>query len=52
VVGNFANLREMFAVSNSRTVPVVVIGTDSLVGFDRRRLDELLRAHGLGDWAP
>jgi glutaredoxin len=48
VVGDFANLREMFAKSGSRTVPVIVIGDDVVVGFDRKRIDELLQAHGLG----
>ena len=47
MVGDFANLREMFAKSGSRTVPVIVIGSDVVVGFDRRRLDELLSRHGL-----
>lgn len=47
VVGDFANLREMFSLSQSRTTPVIVIGSDVIVGFDRRRLDELLREHGL-----
>lgn len=47
MVGDFANLREMFRLSGSRTVPVIVIGTDVVVGFDRRRVTELLRQHGL-----
>jgi glutaredoxin len=37
----------MFALSNSRTVPVIVIGSEVVVGFDRRRLDEALKAAGL-----
>lgn len=49
MVGHFANLREMFALSNARTVPVFAIGTDVVVGFDRARVAELLQAHGLGD---
>jgi glutaredoxin len=47
VVGDFGNLREMFARSQSRTVPVLVVGDQVAVGFDRRRFDELLRAHGM-----
>jgi glutaredoxin 3 len=42
VVGNFPNLREMFALSGSRTVPVIVIGTEVVVGFDRAKIDRLL----------
>jgi glutaredoxin len=49
VVGNYANLREMFAKSKSRTVPVISIGEDSVVGFDRAGIDRLLRKHGLQD---
>ena len=48
-MGNFANLREMFAKSGSRTVPVIVIGDDVVVGFDRARINELLKTHGLGE---
>jgi hypothetical protein len=51
VVGDFANLRAMFALSGSRTVPVILIGSDVVIGFDRRRVDELLVAHGFGDGA-
>jgi len=47
VVGDFANLREMFTRSNSRTVPVLVVGDEVVVGFDRRRYAEVLQAHGL-----
>ena len=50
-MGDFTNLREMFAKSQSRTIPVIVIGSDVVVGFDRARIDEFLRAHGLGDGA-
>ncbi len=42
MVGNFTNLREMFALSGSRTVPVIVIGDEVIVGFDRRRVDAAL----------
>lgn len=49
MVGNFANLREMFTLSNSRTVPVIVIGSDVVIGFDRKRIDQLLKEHGLAD---
>ena len=44
MVGNFANLREMFALSGSRTVPVIVIGSNVVVGFDRSKIDALLEA--------
>jgi glutaredoxin len=44
VVGNFANLREMFALSGSRTVPVIVIGSNVVVGFDRAKIDSFLEA--------
>lgn len=44
MAGNFANLREMFAVSGARTVPVIVIGSDVLVGFDKARIDLLIGA--------
>ncbi|MDF2628702.1 MAG: hypothetical protein K0R39_2533 [Symbiobacteriaceae bacterium] len=47
MVGNFPNLREMFARSNARTVPVLIVGDDVVVGFDRRRYAEVLQAHGL-----
>jgi glutaredoxin len=47
VVGDFANLREMFTLSGSRTVPVIVIGSEVVVGFDRKRVEELLKTHGL-----
>jgi glutaredoxin len=47
VVGDFANLREMFTRSNSRTVPVLIVGDEVVVGFDRRRYAEVLQAHGL-----
>ena len=48
-MGNFTYLREMFGRSGSRTVPVIVIGEDVVVGFDRKRVSELLKDHGLGD---
>lgn len=42
VVGDFANLREMFRLSGARTVPVLVIGETVIVGFDRARIDAAL----------
>lgn len=50
-MGDFTNLREMFAKSQSRAIPVIVIGPDVVVGFDRARIDQCLRAHRLGDGA-
>jgi glutaredoxin-like YruB-family protein len=32
---------------NAPGVPVVRIGDDTVVGFDRERIDELLRSHGV-----
>lgn len=42
MVGNFANLREMFTLSGSRTVPVILIGSEVVIGFDRKRIEQLL----------
>lgn len=47
MVGDFPNLREMFARSNSRTVPVLIVGDDVVIGFDRHRYAEVLKSHGL-----
>jgi glutaredoxin 3 len=35
--------KEMFRISRQRRVPVIVIGNDVIVGFDRRMLEERLQ---------
>jgi hypothetical protein len=39
---NKAAAQEMIRVSNSRSVPVIVIGTEVIVGFDTARIDAAL----------
>jgi glutaredoxin 3 len=38
---------EMFRISGQRGVPVIMIGNDVIVGFDRRMLEEKLQSSGL-----
>jgi NADH-dependent peroxiredoxin subunit F len=36
--------KEMMRVSNARSVPVIVIGTEVIVGFDAARIDNALKS--------
>ncbi len=36
----------MIAKTNQMGVPVIAVGDEYVIGFDRRRLEELLAAHG------
>lgn len=49
VATDTAMREEMIAKSGQRGVPVIFVGDDMVVGFDKRRLSELL---GVGDASP
>ena len=43
VASNEAELEKMVAISGQMGVPVVEIGGDVVVGFDREKIDEILK---------
>lgn len=42
VEGNLGALRKMIRLSGARSVPVIQVGEQVMVGFDRARLEEFL----------